>query len=318
MKQNSKGFFLSILFFLIISLMLTGWVKPVQSQEKYPTRAINIIVPFNPGGTSDLLARLVGDSLSKKWGVPVNVMNKAGGGAIPATLEVYNSVPDGYTMMSDTNSSCTLQEIAFKELPFKVLDRTFIAMIMVQPYFFMTPIASPFKTLKDAATDAKENPGNFTWTSLGGSGGHDFAARQMFKGFGVDVNKTKPVICKGSAETVTLTAGGHVKLGISSPPGFLTIYKGGTARGLAITATAKGRLSDAPDVPTTAEAGYPTLTYVGWTGVVGPPKLPSHIVEKWDKSLREIFSDQEIISKLSKIGCDMNYLSGHEFHCPGL
>src|SRR3989337_1451155 len=91
MKRSGKRFVLSILSLLIISMMLTGWVKQAQSQEKYPTRGIDLICPFAPGGTTDLWSRILADFLKKKWGVHVNVINKTGGGSVPANLEVYQA-----------------------------------------------------------------------------------------------------------------------------------------------------------------------------------------------------------------------------------
>jgi hypothetical protein len=98
-KNGRNEKFGGICLFLLVIFLLTGWVQMGLSQEKYPTRAVNLIVPFTPGGSTDMAARAMGPFLTKKWGVPINVVNKPGGNTIPGTLEVYSAPPDGYTML---------------------------------------------------------------------------------------------------------------------------------------------------------------------------------------------------------------------------
>src|SRR5512139_1576795 len=149
MDQKGKRLFLGIVSLLIICIVLTGLVKQAQSQEKYPTRAIDLIIPFAPGGSTDMWARFVADFLKKKWNVAVNPINKTGGGSVPANLEVYQAAPDGYTMLADSQSSCSFLEVGIKDLPFKVMDRTFVATLAVAPSIFICSPKLPFKNLKD-------------------------------------------------------------------------------------------------------------------------------------------------------------------------
>lgn len=296
MCKTKKCFLPSL---LLIIFLLTVWVGPVQSQDKYPTRAIDLIVPFAPGASTDLWTRITADYLKNKWGVPVNVVNKPGGNTVPACLEVYNSKPDGYTLLADNNPSSSMTPIVVKSLPYKIMDRTFIAMTAIVPMVPIVHSGSTFKSLKDLEIEAKKDPENFTWTSLGGAGAQDFTCRQFIKAIGVDVFKTKPIMSQGGAHAVTLTAGGHVKLGVGTTSGALPAISGGMVRPLAITS--KTRDPNLPDVPTTAELGYPTVSCLYWIGVSGPPNLPSLIVDKWDKTLQEMLKDPEILSRLKKI-----------------
>ncbi|MDI7259676.1 MAG: tripartite tricarboxylate transporter substrate binding protein [Thermodesulfobacteriota bacterium] len=289
----------SCFLILVLMLIIIGWFGETQSQEKYPTRAIEIIVPFAPGGGTDLAARIVAGYVSKKWGIPVNVVNKPGGNTIPACLEVYNAKPDGYTLLGDSQSSTSALGAAVKNLPFKVMDRTFIGMTSIGPFFLMVSPTSPFNNLKELADEARKEPENFTWTSTGGASGLDFTGRQFFKAIGVDVPKTKPVMVPGGAPAVSLTAGGHVKMGLGASSAMPAI-KGGMVKTLAITT--KTRWPDLPNIPTTEEQGFPTIDVQYWTGLSGPPKLPSHIVEKWDKILQEALKDPDIVSAMRNIG----------------
>jgi tripartite-type tricarboxylate transporter receptor subunit TctC len=285
--------------------MLSGWVKQVQSQEKYPTRAIEFISPFATGGTTDLWSRILADFLKKKWGVPVNVVNKTGGGSIPALLEVYQAKPDGYTMLADSQSSLSFLEVAFKDLPFKPLEsRTFVATVASAPIVFMCSPKFPWKNLKDLEAEVKKDPADFTWISLGASGS-DNLGRQFFKAIGVPMEKTKPVNARGMGEGNVLAAGGHVKLAMDATPTALPHVKGGLLRGLGITKYSMP--NHFPGVLTNDEQGYPSVNCVWWYGVSGPPKLPSHIVDAWTEAIKWVMNNPEYIKKMEEIGSILTY-----------
>jgi tripartite-type tricarboxylate transporter receptor subunit TctC len=197
-----------------------------------------------------------------------------------------------------------------KNLPFKVLDRTFIAMTTITPMIIIVPSTSPIKSLKELEEEGKKSPETFAWTSLGGAGAQDFTSRQFIKAIGVDVLKTKPIMSKGGAQAVALTAGGHVKLGVDTTSGAIPAITGGTARPLAITS--KTRYPDLPDLLTTTELGYPTVSCIYWMGISGPPKLPSHIADIWDKALQDMLKDQEVLSKLKNIMAISFYKNARE------
>ena len=285
-------------FLLLLVFMLIAMVAPVQAQEKYPTRAITVICPFTPGGGTDNSARILAPFLQKKWGVPVNVLNKPGGNTIPAQLEVYNSPPDGYTIYADGQPTSTL--VVVKDLPFKIMDRTFIGGIFSHPNMLLVETNSPYKSMNDVIADARKDPTNFSWGSLGGVGGTDLISRQFLKAIGVDYAKTKPVMAKGGLEVLTLAAGGHVKTAWATPIAALPLITAGNLRALAISS--KERNPRFPDVPTTAELGYPNANFIFWVGLSGPPKIPAYIVEVWDKTLKEVGKDPEYVAQANKVG----------------
>ena len=297
-----------ILPFLAVILLLMGWVNQAESQEKYPTRAIDIIVATGPGGSLDLDARITAEFLKRKWRVPINIINKPGGSSVIGNTEVYQAAPDGYTILADCQSSCSMLEVSIQNLPFKIMDRTFIAMLAEALSVFYVPVKYPWKTLKEIEAEIKRNPGEFTWTSMGGGGG-DYAIRQFFKAIQVDLSKTKPVMCRGGAEAASMTAGGNVKLGISSATTAYPTVQAGMTRAVAITGR---RMSEFPDLPTTAEQGYPSVDQVWWFGFSGPPKLPAHIVDKWNEAAQEIVKDKEFDAKLKNVLCVPRYRNAAE------
>ncbi|MBI4189342.1 MAG: hypothetical protein HY525_02245 [Betaproteobacteria bacterium] len=293
------------------SILLPGWSERVLAQDAYPTRAIDILYGFGAGSSGDLTCRLTAAYLRKKWNVAINVINKPGGNTVPANLDLYNAKPDGYTLMGDPPGSSSMLAAVVKNLPFKVMDRTFIAMIATNSLLLVVPPTSPIKTLKDLADEVKRNPEQFTWTSQGGAATSDLVFRKFAKAIGVDISKTKPVTARGTPEIATLTAGGQVKVGVLIIATALAPIQAGLIRPLALAAAE--RSPSLPDVPTGAEQGYPTISTLSFTGISGPPKLPSYIVDKWNVALQEMLKDREIISQLNKIGSIPFYMNAREF-----
>lgn len=292
---------------LLMSLFFLGWGEAAHSQEKYPTRAIEIIVPFGPGGNTDLVTRVLANYVKDIWKVPVNVVNKSGGNTVPASLEVLNSKPDGYTLLADCSPSTSMLPYAIRNVPFNIMDRTFVLSASIYHLIYLVQTNSPIKSLKDLEVEVKRDPQNFTWASLGGAAQQDYGTRQFFKAIGVDVMKTKPVMAQSGSQAMTLTAGGHVKMGTAATGSAMPGIRGGLVKPLAITSP--DRFPDLPDVPTTVEVGYPSLTSSQWNGVSGPPNLPKHIVEIWDKALQKICKDPNYIAQMRKVGCSPFYLN---------
>jgi tripartite-type tricarboxylate transporter receptor subunit TctC len=309
MSQQNK-FFLYCLLCLLTTFILTGWVEQAQSQEKYPSKPIDIIVPYGVGGSTDLGARTVASFLTEKWGIRVNVINKPGGNCLPAVLEVYKSRPDGYTILADGQGASSLMGIVIRDLPIKIMDRTFIAITARTPGCLIVPADSPYKSLDDAIADVRKDPGNFTWASLGGVGGTDNEMRKFFKAIDVDVLKTRPVMAKGGGAAAALAAGGHVKIANVAVASALAYVQGGTARALVVAW--KERDPALPSVPSMTELGYPNLSATFWIGFSGPPKMSSYIVDIWNNTLEEMMKDQDYLSKMQKLGVRPLYLNASE------
>lgn len=275
------------------------------AQPKFPTRAVEIIVPFAAGASTDLGCRVIAQALESKWGVPVKVINKPGGNTVPAVNDLMNARPDGYTVLADGPPQSSMLDTAVKNLPFKVTDRTFVAVTAFTPMMYLVHVDSPFKTLADAADAARADPGSFTWTSLGGAGAQDMANRQFFKAVGVDVAKTRALQLKGGSEAVTMTAGGHVKMGVGSYSAFAAPLQSGKIRVLA-TASPE-RWPTLPDTPTAREAGFPSIETLYWIGISAPPRTPADVVAVWDSALREVLATQAVQDGLMKVGLKALY-----------
>lgn len=303
MCSNSKRWFF-VCAVAIFSLLLVGSSEQAQSQMKYPNRAISILCPYSPGGTLDVVSRIGAAYLSEKFGVPVNVINKPGGNAIPATLEVMNSTPDGYTLLAESQASCSLL-VLVKDLPFKIMDRTYIADVTNAPMLLLVPASSPWQTLGDLVNSIKKNPDGFTWISGGSASVPAYVIRKFFASIDVDILKTREVMAKGGGEQVTQVAGGHVNLTSLAPASTLPAIKAGTVRPLAITS--RGRHPMLPNVPTTRELGYPDVDIEVWGGFSGPLNLPSDIVDIWNNALQKALPDPKFNSRYENVGVPVFY-----------
>ena len=277
---------------------------------KYPAKGIDVIVPFAPGAGTDLMGRVVAEALSKKWGVPVNVVNKPGGNTIIGVNEVMRAAHDGYTLLVDSPGSSSMQA-DMKELPYKVEDRTLIARAAASPMAFIVPANSPWKDLKAVAEAAKKDPGILSWTSLGGTSGVDLVMRQYFKAAGIDVSKSKMVTYPGAAPATNAVAGGHVQLGAATAGTILGLVRGGNAHCIGVTSAEK--MGDLPDVPTTGQQGFPAVNAVFWVGFSGPAGLPQSVVTTWSEAVSEVLKDPEVAAKLARVTSVPAYLGPEGF-----
>ncbi len=269
-------------------------------QDKYPSRAVEIIVPFAPGGSTGTTARALATALEKHWGSPVRVVNKPGGNTVPAVQEVMQAKPDGYTVLADSPASASMLEVVVPNLPFEALDRSFLGMVAQTPMIFVVPPDSPFKTLGDAVEALKKDPSTFTWTSLGGAGAQDYTFRQLFKAVGVDIGGTRPVASKGGSEAITMTAGGNVMLGAGSWSAIAPLASADKIRVLAVASPE--RFPSLPDTPTAAEAGFEGVEILFWFAISGPAGLPDNVTQAWSEGLEAVTKDAEFVKSLSNIG----------------
>lgn len=271
---------------------------PLKAQNAYPAKAIEIIVPFAAGGSTDLGARIFAEALQERWSQPVKVINRPGGNTVPGVDEVRRSAPDGYTILMDGPGSSSMIETIVKDLPFKMEERTFLSLGAQTPLMLVVPPNSPYKTLADAVNDAKSNPEAFSWTS--GPGTTDVTFMRLFQIAGIDHRKTRAVQVKGGSEAITLAAGGHVRMGVGFWGTIAPLEKSGKVRVLAVAGPE--RFSAIPDVPTTAEAGYPELIVLQWIGFSGPPNLPDNVVTAWKEAIRDVLQNPKVKQELERIG----------------
>jgi tripartite-type tricarboxylate transporter receptor subunit TctC len=318
-RQNqgikSFGRAAGICAFLLIAASLSILALTANSAVKeWPTKAITILIPWAAGGGTDVAGRILIPKLSKVLGVPIQAVNKPGGSGIIGTLEAVKSPPDGYTLFIDCGGTSSIQYAWSDNLPYKVEERTYIARATSSPRCLIVPASSPWKTVADLENAIRTNPSGISFALIGGTGVPDVVIAQFRAALtakGVDVSKTRPISYKGTGEVVVAIAGGHASYSAAGPDSASALTDAGKIRVLGVTSA--GRYRGWPNVPTLAEAGFPSVDMVFWVGLSGPPGLPAPVVKTLDNAVRDALSDPDVIAKLDKAGIEPFYQPGDAY-----
>jgi tripartite-type tricarboxylate transporter receptor subunit TctC len=259
----------------LVWLLVAALAGPVIAQS-YPTKPIRLIVPFAPGGTSELVARTVGAEMSKGLGQQIVIENRPGGAGNIAMHEVARAEPDGYTLILGHVGSLAVNPYMFAKLPFDV-DRDFVpvTLLVKVPSIFVVHESVAVKSLKEFIALAKKEPGKLFYGSAGnGSAGH-LAFEYLKLVAGIDVAH---VPYKGTGPNVIDLVAGRTHASAAGTPPFMPHVKSGKLRVIAV-GTAQ-RLEVLPDVPTVAEQGFPGFETSQWYGLIAPAKTPEPIISR--------------------------------------
>ncbi|HEY7363201.1 MAG TPA: tripartite tricarboxylate transporter substrate binding protein [Methylomirabilota bacterium] len=300
------------LVYALVALLVVVPVGNAAAQGDYPTRPIEIVVPFVAGGGTDLIGRLMADYMSKKWGKPMLVVNKPGGGGIVgARAALKDSRPDGYTVLMDIHTLSSMHIGAWKTPQLTLADRKFAARIVRDPMVFAVKADAPWKSFREFSDWVKANPGELVWSTVGPSGPSRYTAYDWFTQIGVDGTKTKMVITEGAADSMAKLAGGHVALAIHSVAEAQAMVQAGKIRLLAVLSPS--RIKYIKDVPTAEEQGVMKGVRVQWwAGVSFPAGTPDPIVKKWEGAIAEMVKDPHFLAGAERISMNIDYLSGEQ------
>ena len=276
------------------------FVGRASAQAPWPTKVVRVVVPFAPGGTTDILGRLMAQKLSEEYGQQFIVENKAGAGGNIGADAVAKSDPDGYTFVIGTPGPHVINQYIYKNQPFDgTKDIVPVIVIARVPNLISVNPEVKAKTLQEFIALAKANPGKLSYASPGnGSTGH--VATELLKSMaGIDLVH---VPYRGSAPALTDVMGGRVEMSLDNLPAVQPFVEGGKLRALAVT-TAK-RWPELPDVPTVAEAGVAGYEASSWFTIAAPAKTPADIIAKMNKSVNTYMADPEMVAKMRKLGAD--------------
>ena len=300
---------------LVYALMAVLAVLPagdVLAQQDYPAKPVEIVVPFVAGGGTDLVGRLMADYMGKKWGKPMLVVNKPGGGGIVgARAALKEGRPDGYTVLMDIHTLSSMHIGAWKTPQLTLADRKFAGRIVRDPMVFAVKADAPWKGFREFSDWVKANPDQLVWSTVGPSGPSRYTAYDWFTQIGVDATKTKMVITEGAADSMTKLAGGHVALAIHSVAEAQAMAQAGKIRLLAVLSPT--RIKYIPNVPTAEEQGVMKGVRVQWwAGVSFPAGTPDSIVKKWEAALAEMVKDPHFLAGAERLSMNIDYLSGEQ------
>jgi len=261
----------------------------------YPERSIRLVVPFATGGTSEIVARSVANSLSTSLGQSVYVDNKPGGAGNIAMEEVKRANPDGYTLILGHVGTLAVNPALFgKKLPYDP-NKDFAAVTLVAkvPNVIAVSEKSKYKTLGDLVADAKKNPGKINYGSAGnGSAGH-LAMEYFSSEAGIDLVH---VPYKGSGPMLTDLIGGQIQATFNGLPSLMGQIKGGALRPLAVGSAERSKVL--PNVPTLAESGYKGFETSQWYGIMVPAGTPQPIIDKLQKDIAKSLKSKEDSKKM--------------------
>lgn len=292
---------------LQLSMALTLGVAaamPTWAQGSFPQRPITLIVPFAPGGSVDMVARVVAEKWSKSLGQPVVVDNKAGAATIVASDFLQKAPADGYTVMIGTSTTFVVNPIIYPKLPYNpATSFESVGIIGSSGLALLANAEIKPKTLPDLLADIKARPKAYSYGSHGSGSTVHFAAEMLWSAAKLDDVVHVPY--KGSAPAITDLSGGQIPLAFDAIPAAATAAKGGRVRLIAVTSEKRSPL--APDVPTVAESGFPGFKMTSWFGVVGPKNLPAVVKDKLERDLAAAISDPDVVKRLQGVGFDVKW-----------
>jgi len=276
--------------------------------QSYPVKPVRIVVPFPPGGTSDILARTLGQKLAEEWGQQVVVDNRAGAGANIGAENVARSAAEGYSLLI-LSTAHTINPSLYKKLAYDpVKDFAPVTMLVATSQVLVVHKSVPVSTLKEFIAFAKKHPGELLYSSAG-SGSQPHLSAELFKTM-TGINYVH-VPYKGAPPAMVDLLAGHVALTFATAPSAVPYVKSGQLRALGVS-TAK-RIAALPDVPTIAEAGVPGYEATGWNGLVAPAGTPAPIIEKLNGAFVKVLRMPAVASYLSGQGADPDPGTAAEF-----
>ncbi|MBO1110780.1 tripartite tricarboxylate transporter substrate binding protein [Bordetella petrii] len=265
----------------MLALLGAAALAPAYGQQPYPSKPVTIVVPFAVGGSTDLVARLIGDQLGNALGQPAIVTNRTGGGGVVGWSNVARAEPDGYTVLT-TEMSFAIAPGLLSNLPFNAKkDFTHITTAVQVPHVLVVNPGVPAKTVQELIALAKKKPGELFYGS-GGNGTNTHLAAELFKDAAGNLDIVH-VPYKGAGAVLADLMGGQVQMLITSLPTALPHIKSGKLRALMV---ASDKRSPAlPDVPSAPEAGLPRMDIKFWIGFAAPAGTPQAAIDKLNQSI---------------------------------
>lgn len=283
---------------LAMALSLAAVVAPAARAQRYPAKPVHLIVPFAPGGTSDILARAIGNELNQALGQPVVIDNLAGAGGSVAAERVARAAPDGYTLFMGQIGTLAVNPLIYPKLAYNPSkDFTPVAWVANVPNVLVVNPAVPAASLKELVALAKAKPGQLNY----GSGGNGSAAHLATEYLKLRTGTSMVhVPYRGTAPAVVDLLAGQIQLMFTGGPAVLPMVKAGKLRALAVSSAR--RLDASPELPTVAESGYEGFEADQWYGVVAPAGTPRDVVLKLNAEINKALASDALKSRLQGEG----------------
>jgi tripartite-type tricarboxylate transporter receptor subunit TctC len=278
---------------------LTLFATFLASAAEFPSQPIRIVVPFGPGGGTDVVARILAEKLAPVFGVPVLVDNKPGGNSVIATRQVATAPADGHTLLLTTDIH-TINAAYGSSLPYDSLkDFAFVTQLTTSPLMLLAHPSAGMRTLADVIAQARSNPGRLSFASLGSSSPH-YLGFEWFKRMAA-VNLID-VPYKGGGQALVDLLGGQVNLSLIVAGNGIKHARAGKLIALAVTSPTRNAL--APEVPTFAESGYPEFSLLNWYAIMAPAGTPAPAVARLSREIGKVMQDPAVAERVAAVGLD--------------
>ena len=281
---------------------------PTALAQTYPSKPLKVIVPFAPGGFTDVAARILQKELGPVFGQPIVVENKPGAGSTIGTAEVAHAAPDGYTVVM-VSTTHVISPHLYKQMPYDALkDFTPVMKIAEGPYVLVEHPSLGARDVKDLIAKSKADPNGFYYASSGNGSSQHLVGALFVRMSGA---KLVHVPYKGSNQAMSDVIGGQVPLSFVGVPNALPNLASGKLKALAVST--KKRYSELPDVPTMEEAGVPGYDATIWLGILAPPGTPRDIVLKLNTAISKTLSTPDAKKLMASAGVDVATSTPEEF-----
>jgi tripartite-type tricarboxylate transporter receptor subunit TctC len=293
-------------FFAVLCLVLA----PVLAQaQDYPSKPVRIVVPYPPGGNTDIVARLMADQFGKLWGRPVVVENRAGAGGTMGTDYVAKAAPDGYTIQLAALATNATAPSVYSNLPYDpVKDFTYIAPLTFTSNVLVVNAKLPVSSLKEFIAYARANRGKLNYSSPGVGLSNHLAMELFLKAAGIEALH---VPYKGSAQATTAVISGEVQMTLDPVSSSVQHIKAGSLKPLGVSA--RTRSPQLPEVPTFAEGGVPGVEAYTWTGLAAPVGTPAEIVARLHRDVGTIMKLPEMRERMAAMGSEIVDMNPQQF-----
>lgn len=280
----------------LVASLAAATVSVAEAQDAYPTRPITMVVPFAAGGASDVLTRVIAESLGQRLKQPIIIMNQPGAGGTVGSDRVAKAAPDGYTLLSHHIGLSTAPSL-YKELPFDPLKAfSFIGLVAEAPMMIVARKDFPPANLKELIEHIREQQDKITYASAGVGGASYLCGMLLGQKTGVDFTH---VPYTGAGPALVGMLSGQTDMICDLTTGTTNYVQNGQLKAYALTA--RERMKTLPDIPTTGEAGLPDFEISVWYGLYAPAKTPAHVLERLSAALQEVVQDPKVAERLAAI-----------------
>ncbi len=297
-------------FLLSAAAAILAAVLPLSAPaQDYPTRSVKIIVTLAPGGTADILARLLAEKLSSAWGQPVVVENRPGASGMIGAEAVAKADPDGYTLLMGYNAEIAINPSIFRSMSYDPRKAfTPVTIVGTTPMLLVIHPSIPAKSLQELIDLARSGRAKLSYGSAGNGSTPHLGAEMLKNGAKIDLTH---VPFKSAALAIPQVIGNHVSMVFSGMPLAMPHVRAGSLRAIAVSSTT--RSTAAPDVPTMAESGFPDFDITNWFGIFVPAGTPAPIVDKLYADIARSVKAEDMVARLRREGGDINPLPPKDF-----